>query len=324
MAWALTAAMEPPPADRRAVAVPHDTDLEALLGRPDLDHCLTDGVRLMAESGPVGWVPPARLTSLVARAATAWRSELHELHSVQTTLVANLGHELRTPINAIVGYAELMRLCASDRAASSQADYADTIYEAAHHLLGTIDSMLDITCIQANELSLRESEIDVGPLLRSVERLLTARAAARGIVVHVDSDVGLARLWADARMIRQILINLVGNAVKYTHDDTDILVSARLDTAGHMVIEVRDEGPGIPEEALDDVMLPFKQLWQIEASTGSAGLGLPLVKTLVELHDGRFHLLSRLGKGTRALVVLPTERVRGVTSVPTLATLTFS
>lgn len=321
MGKALTCVMQPLPADETGFVVAHDATIADLLARDDAEACLTHGVRVARDGQPIGWVPPHSLAHLAAEQFQALRAErdaarreLEEVRGSRNALVGNLGHELRTPINAIVGYAELIRgglpMTADPR---TQAAYVDIIWEAAHHLLGTIDSILDLTRIQANEVELRESEVGIGALVDSVRRLLASTAGVRSIDINLAIDPDLPPLWADARMLRQILINLIGNAIKYTYAGSMVTVGARLDRRGRMVIEVSDRGPGIPEEAIEFVMQPFKQLGRRseEGMMTGTGLGLPLVKALVELHDGSFRLLSTPGRGTRALVILPAGRVRG-------------
>lgn len=298
-----------------AVSIPDATSISDLLARDDAAACLRHGVRFVDANGtPTGFAEADALLALLRheledRAAERdlARAELDRLRATRNALMANLGHELRTPVNAIVGYAELIRDGLARGQTAAERGYIDIVWEAAQQLLGTIDSILDITRIQAGIVELRESNVDVARVAQSVLRLLATSADARGITLTLEAQPQLPRLRADARMLRQVMVNLVGNAIKYTHAQTPILLRIRTDARGRMVIEVRDSGPGIEREAIDELMQPFRQLAQ-HVGLG-AGLGLPLVKTLTEMHEGSFRLLSTPGKGTRALVIMPAARV---------------
>lgn len=307
----LSSLVQSPPADACGVGLDHDLPLADLLMHPDLPRCLQRGVLAMRDGMILGWLPPDRLAELLAEAYATAARERDEAYASRNELVANLGHELRTPINAIIGYAELIMASQGGRGSGPGPGYIDVIWEAAHHMLGTIDSILDLTRIEADAVELRESLIDVGGLMRSVGRMLSSSASVREIRILVTAPPDLPKLRGDARMLRQILINLVTNAIKYARGETDVSLSARIDRGKFMVIEVRDQGPGIPREALKLIMQPFQQLATHGfGAIGGTGLGLPLVKALVELHGGRFRLISAPGQGTRAVVVLPPSRIQ--------------
>ena len=302
-----------------AVRVPHDMTVQALLARPDAAACLGHGVVLVdAEGRRLGFLSPEDLTECLrqafdrlAQVEADAQAGLDRARAGRNALIASLGHELRTPINAIVGYAELTCTTMADAGSTRCRDYVETIWEASQSLLGTIDSILDMSRLQAGVVELRESEVALPSLIEAIRRLLASGAAMRRVTLQADIADDLPRVWADARMLRQILINLVGNAIKYGHADSLVQINARCDKAGRMIIDVRDRGPGIPPEKLALVMQPFRQL-DAEGERGmGAGLGLPLVKALVEMHEGSFRLLSTPGKGTRALVILPAGRVMG-------------
>ena len=305
MVWALKRAIEP--AMRRGVRVPDDVAAAELLARADAAACLAEGVLLMHGDAALGWVSPERLAAELAAEMCGLDRERHALggalddsRASRNALVASLGHELRTPINAIVGYAELLR--GTLKAAPSA--YVDTIWEAAHALLGTIDSVLDAARLQSGEARLQTSSVEVGGLAAAAVRLMSAAAAAREVSLQIEIDANLPRIVADARMLRRVVINLLSNAIRYTARGTTVTLTVRADHAGRLVIEILDGGPGVPAEVLARLDRPFGAFAADVSPAALNGLGLPLVKAMVDLHGGTFRLLARPNGGTRALVIL--------------------
>ncbi len=303
--WALSEAIEP--AVRRGVQVPDDVAPADLLARADAARCLAEGVQLMHGDSALGWVPPQELAVQLAsemrglgRERDALGGALDDTRASRNALVASLGHELRTPINAIVGYAELLRGSLSGAPSS----YVDTIWEAAHALLGTIDSVLDAARLQAGEARLQASETDIGALAAAAARLMSAAASSRELSLQIEIDAKLPRLWIDARMLRRVVINLLSNAIRYTGRGTTVTLTVRADHAGRVIIEILDEGPGMPAEVMARLEQPFADFAADLSPAAMGGLGLPLVKAMVELHGGSFRLLPRHNRGTRALVIL--------------------
>lgn len=299
------------------VRVPHDLTVSGLLSHPDVTVALADGIVLIDDAGQaVGQVSAPQLAQWLQKAYAARTQERDDLQAAldrarigRNALIGSLGHELRTPINAIVGYAELVCTMMADGGQTRCRDYVETIWEASQSLLGTIDSILDLSRLQAGVVELRESDVSLSALVETVQRLLASMANVRGVALCTEIAADLPAVRVDARMMRQILINLVGNAIKYGHGNSPVLIKARRDRAGRMIIEVRDHGPGMAPEAIAKAMQPFEQLEAAAEHASGAGLGLSLVKALVEMHEGSFRLLSTPGKGTRALVILPTGRV---------------
>jgi signal transduction histidine kinase len=253
-----------------------------------------------------------------ARQALALASE------ERTRLVANLSHELRTPLNAIVGFSDLMRCGALGRIQPAiYQDYIDAMHQAGCHLVELLDAVLDMARIGAHEMPVHESWLVPADLLGDVAAMLRGGARRRGmrLICRVSDR---SQLFADERMVRQMLINLVSNAIKFAPASSSISLLGRSDPSGGYRIEVRDQGAGLSAAQIDDIMHPFRQLANADAaapegaasSQGSGfgqgtGLGLPLVRALVELHDGTLQLHSRSGKGTSAVLLFPSARVRG-------------
>lgn len=295
--------------------------LDSLLARRDLETLIKSGAWVSDNGEICGRLDPVELLRLLNRRAkqatrdrdVARRSLAHNIQE-RKTLFANLSHELRTPLNAIVGYSDLIRSAVFGVIQpSAYGGYVEAIHESGEHLVALVDAVLDLAKIDANAMTLKETDIDVRPVLNQITRMVLPMAERRGITVSVKVRGCLPKLFADERILRQILVNLLSNAVKYTYADTAVTLTVRLLVSGQMRFEVRDHGPGIDPDMLDEVMQPFAQFGDSAVDMlRSTGLGLPLVKALTELHDGTFELHSQIGLGTRAIVTLPASRVRYV------------
>jgi two-component system sensor histidine kinase/response regulator len=220
--------------------------------------------------------------------------------AAKSAFLANMSHEIRTPMNGVMGMAELLL---ETPLSASQRDYAETILHSARALLTLINDILDFSKIEAGKLELEQCEFDLGETLEEVLRLISVQAHAKGLEVtaHVDPAVpDLVR--GDAARMRQVLVNLCGNAVKFTHrGEVAVNVKVVASDAENITVlfEVRDTGIGIPADRLEALFRPFSQL---DASTtrhfGGTGLGLSIVKSLVELMGGQAGVESREGSGS--------------------------
>lgn len=222
--------------------------------------------------------------------------------------VAVLAHELKTPVNAILGYSEM--LASGNVPAERQADHAATLWEAAQALHVALDAILDMARLQAGEIDLADEEVDIAATVQSAARMLATSAAARRVRIDARIPPDLPAITGDPRMIRQILMNLMSNAIKYGAEAGRVRITARVDRAGRLLLDVMDDGEGIAPADVEAVMQPFGR-GRATATIPGSGLGLPLTKTLVELHDGTFRLIGTPGKGTRAIVSLPAARIAG-------------
>jgi signal transduction histidine kinase len=228
----------------------------------------------------------------------------------KSQFLAGMSHELRTPLNAIIGFSEVMQLELNGPIHGAYRDYAVIIHESGHHLLGIINDILDVAKIEAGRMELHEEIIDIGEIVAEAVRVLSDKACRAGIVVKTTLPSGLPRILADKGKIRQILLNLIGNSIKFTRKDGTITVSARISSVGKFVFAVSDTGIGIPADALESVMEAFVQSGDaLTRSQHGSGLGLPLCKALTEMHSGSLLLESELGKGTCVTISLPPHRV---------------
>ena len=229
----------------------------------------------------------------------------------KTEFLTNTTHELRTPLNAIIGFSEIMWSEAFGPIGNEQyKGYVKDIFESGRHLLGVINDILDMSRIEAGRDELSEQEIDVEELVRESIRFVDQRAREGNLAVKVKVAELVPKLYADKRKVRQILLNLLSNAVKFTPSGGTITVVAELGPGGQMVIAVEDSGIGIAPSDMHRALMPFGQVdGALARKYEGTGLGLPLAKSLIELHGGIMELQSEVGGGTRVAMLLPAERV---------------
>jgi Amt family ammonium transporter len=234
-----------------------------------------------------------------------------EANRAKGDFLANMSHELRTPLNAIIGFSDLMdQQIFGPLGNDAYKGYARDINASGTHLLGIIQSILDLSKAEQNMLQLDEHETDVGELFLEVERMLAKSAEDKeiGFLFSMESD--LPALLVDPRMIRQILINLAGNAIKFTEAGGTVDVTAEMEDDGRMAIAVRDSGIGLSREQIDRALEPFVQVHDaIDKPVPGTGLGLPLARTMAHLHDATFTISSRPGQGTAITIRFPGRRI---------------
>ncbi len=242
----------------------------------------------------------------------------------KSTFLANMSHELRTPLNAIIGFSEMiLKETFGALGHDKYSEYMDDIHSSARHLLEIINEVLDMSKIESGRIDLDEDDVDMRSLVVSVTRMIASRAFSKNLVIKESIEEGLPHLYADPRLIRQILINLITNAVKFSEPGGKIEVKAAMLDDGCMEIGVFDEGVGIPKEKIGQALEPFGQVSDsAESSTAASqgtGLGLPIAKALAELHEGALVLESDVGKGTRVFIRFPAVRVASTLSDSELA-----
>jgi len=251
--------------------------------------------------------------------------ELKQLDQLKSTFLATVSHELRTPLTSIIGYTEMLESGAAGALSDGQAEFLNTIRGKADQLLGLISSLLDLGRLEANSLELHNEAVDPRALLSDVGSTIVPNANRRNVALDIKVAEGTPKIWGDPVRLQQIVLNLADNALKFTHEGGDVVLSAEpgeLDGEGPaglgaalfaasrpaVVLTVRDTGMGIPEESLSRI---FDAFYQIDAGTtrahGGAGLGLSIVKQLVDGHDGTIEVTSALGEGTIFTVKLPAD-----------------
>jgi two-component system cell cycle sensor histidine kinase PleC len=229
----------------------------------------------------------------------------------KSRFLAQMSHELRTPLNAILGFSEVMKSeVFGAHAVPTYKEYANDIHGSGVHLLNLINEILDLSRIEAGRYELNEEPVSLTAVVEDCHHLLNLRAKNRGIAVHEAFEPNLPRLWADERGVRQVCLNLLSNAIKFTPQGGEIWLKVGWTASGGQYVIVKDSGTGIPEEEIPIVLASFGQGSNaIKSAEQGAGLGLPIVKGLMDLHGGTFSLKSKLREGTEVLVTFPPERV---------------
>ncbi|GGF21272.1 hypothetical protein GCM10011611_29220 [Aliidongia dinghuensis] len=242
------------------------------------------------------------------RALIEARQAAEAASRAKSEFLANMSHELRTPLNAVIGFAELIHgeMLGGDSAAYSRyREYAGDIRDSGSHLLGLINDILDFSKTEAGELHLIQDPVDLREVVESAVRMLAPRAERAGILLNTRVPPNLPLVMGDGMRLRQVLLNLMSNAIKYTPTAGHVSVSVEATETG-VQLKVVDTGIGIAPEDMSTVLEPFRQVDNdLNRRNPGTGLGLPLTKRLVELHQGVLELESALGRGTTAVVRLP-------------------
>ena len=235
------------------------------------------------------------------------RFEAETANASKTAFLANMSHELRTPLNAILGFSEIIaKECFGAVGSPRYKEYAGDIHASGSHLLSLINDLLDVAKIEAGRMEIEPEPLDARKIFDTTLKIIGAKARERNQQLVIEVDPSTPQLWADERALKQILINLVSNAVKFTPEGGRIDVVAGRARGGGFQIMVQDNGPGIPRDKLDRIFKPFSQVDnRYDRQGGGTGLGLALVRGLAELHGGRAWIESEQGNGCRAYVVLP-------------------
>ena len=243
--------------------------------------------------------------------AESARSLAEAASQAKSEFLATMSHELRTPLNAVIGFSQIMMTETLGPIGSPQyRDYAKDIHDSGVHLLEIINDILDLSKAEAGKLELDEDWVDVRSAVAAACRLIGPRAerAQLSVIQHIPPN--LPALWADERKLKQILVNLVSNSVKFTPAGGRVEVSACIDMPSALSILVQDTGIGIPAADLERVLEPFVQVENsLTRSYQGSGLGLPLAAKMTELHGGKLTIASQLGRGTLVRLAFPTERI---------------
>ena len=229
----------------------------------------------------------------------------------KSQFLANMSHELRTPLNAIIGFSEMIRDAMLGPVAPTYRDYASDINRSGHHLLQLVSDILDVSRAEAGHLALNEEICDPARVIDSSVVMVRETAQQARVTIHVSVPQDTPWLFADERRLRQILLNLLSNAIKFTLPGGSVTVSLALEPEGALLLAVEDTGIGMSEAHIQIALTPFGQVdSQLNRKYEGAGLGLPLTRQLVELHDGDLEITSRLGQGTRVTARFPAYRIR--------------
>jgi signal transduction histidine kinase len=228
----------------------------------------------------------------------------------KSEFLATVSHELRTPLNAIIGFSDLIMGELFGPIGNPQyRDYLNDIHKSGCHLLSIINDILDFTKGEASKLVVNDDDVEVGEAVNSVVRLMRPRVQENRLALDVLLPPDLPRLRCDQRKLKQMLLNLLANAVKFTPAGGSISVTAQCDESG-FAISVADSGIGISKSDLERVLQPFVQADnKLNRRHEGTGLGLSLVRSMIEVHGGTFKLESEVGIGTTATLIFPPERI---------------
>jgi PAS domain S-box-containing protein len=246
----------------------------------------------------------------LAETLEAARDQAERANRAKSAFLATMSHELRTPLNAVIGFAEVIR----DHALKADSDpryaeYAGDVYDSGRHLLDLINDILDVSRLDSGKLELNCNPFNVGDSVRGVAEAMRADIIAAGLALEVDIAVGLPDFDADERRIKQIMMKLLSNAIKFTKRGGRITVKAGPESGGGMMVAVSDTGIGMAQADIPRAVESFQQIdSELNRRYPGSGLGLPLSKAMIELHGGRLDIASALGQGTTVTIILPAER----------------
>lgn len=239
------------------------------------------------------------------------RHRAESANVAKSRFLAQMSHELRTPLNAILGFSEVMKSeIFGAHAVPVYKEYSADIHNSGVHLLNLINEILDLSRIEAGRYELNEEAVSLVHVVADCHHLLKLRASSRGITIHEVFEQAMPRIWGDERATRQIVLNLLSNSIKFTPQGGDIWLKVGWTASGGQYLSVKDTGSGIAEDEIPIVLASFGQgSNSIKSAEQGAGLGLPIAKSLIDMHGGTFTLKSKLRIGTEVIVTFPPERV---------------
>jgi len=239
------------------------------------------------------------------------RRKAEEANLAKSRFLATMSHELRTPLNAILGFSEVMKNeVFGGHTNAAYKEYSADIHGSGQHLLELINEILDLSRIEAGKYELNEEAISLAGIVEDCRHMLKLRAKTKSQTIREAIEPDLPRVWADERAIRQVVLNLLSNAIKFTPQGGEITVKVGWTANGGQYVSVTDTGPGIPEEEIPIVLQSFgRGSLAIKTAEQGSGLGLPIVKGLIDLHGGGFNLKSKPRAGTEVTITLPPARV---------------
>jgi PAS domain S-box-containing protein len=241
---------------------------------------------------------------------TAARREAEAANNQKSEFLAKISHEIRTPLNAIIGFSEIMMEqrfgpIGNDRYRA----YMNDIHVSGAHLMSLINDLLDLSKIEAGKVDLTFESIAINALIQECVALMQPLANRERIIIRTSLSADLPNVVADARSFRQVLLNLMSNAIKFTRAGGQVIVSTLLEETGEVVVRIRDTGIGMSAKDIETAMKPFEQVASAQRGNKGTGLGLPLTKAMVEANRAVFAIESAPNQGTLVRITFPTTRV---------------
>lgn len=266
-----------------------------------------DGTRSMVAQGYLLDITEMKTAQVTLDEA---RRGAEQANKSKSEFLANMSHELRTPLNSVIGFAEVMKDEVFGPIGDRYKEYAESVHTSGQHLLSLINDVLDLSKIEAGKIELVEEETDVSVILAKCRQLLHERASAAGLHIRLEIPAPLPFVIVDGRRIKQVILNLMSNAVKFTPPGGRISLRAEMDPPTGLKISVVDTGIGMTQ---DEISVALEQFGQIDNDLArqhdGTGLGLPIARSLAELHGGKLEVESKRDAGTTVMLWLPMTRV---------------